>query len=118
MLSRLWIQTRLEAVWVSFKVDQLVVVVNMARLLLLLVAGALGWSPRLAPSRRIFLERLRYPVAALATTGPLRALAVDPNVTSLQARAPRRGARARAFRPLGPRSRSHGEGSLARAGFR
>ena len=79
----------------------------MARLLLLLVAGALGWSPRLAPSRRIFLERLRYPVAALATTGPLRALAVDPNVTSLQARAPRRGARARAFRPLGPRSRSN-----------
>ena len=70
----------------AFKVDQLVVVVNMARLLLLLVAGALGWSPRLAPSRRIFLERLRYPVAALATTGPLRALAVDPNVTSLQAR--------------------------------
>ena len=59
----------------------------MARLVLLLVAGALGWSPRTAPSRRIFLERLRYPAAALATMSPLRTLAVDPNVTSLQARA-------------------------------
>ena len=58
----------------------------MARLVLLLVAGALGWSPRPAPSRRIFLERLRYPAAALATMSPLRTLAVDPNVTSLQAR--------------------------------
>ena len=86
----------------------------MARLLLLLVAGALGWSPRLAPSRRIFLERLRYPVAALATTGPLRALAVDPNVTSRR-RALHRRARARARSGRSALALAHTERVLSRA---